>query len=163
MSYYCLLQKGALSIISTCYLLARDSQNIVDFSLAVGTFLIFKSEIGSLHKCRFIRFLRMSLIRTVGNGLDASWWEVVSISLVSGVLMGSISTLKFGLILLRACRPFFFRLMLLQARRPFPFTLCLIQSRKNLDLLTFNLLVDLWLFPVSSYSSVNSLIGRTNC
>ena len=85
----------------------------------------------------------------------------VSINLVSGVLMGSISMLKLGLILARARRPFF-RLVHLRALQSFFFTFCLIESMLNLDLLIFDFLLDLCLFSAASASSVFLVSGRIN-
>ena len=68
----------------------------------------------------------------------------VSINLVSGVLMGSISMLELGLILLRARRPLF-TLVRLRALQSFFFTFFLIESKLNLEFLIFDFLLDLWI------------------
>ena len=78
--------------------------------------------------------------------LDIANATFVSINLVSGVLMGSISTLNFELMLLWARQLSFFRLVLLRARRPFSLASCLIESKLNLDLFTFNFLINLCFF-----------------
>ena len=44
-------------------------------SLSVGASLIFLFEIGSVTNYHFLRFLGMSMLRTVSTGLDAIVWD----------------------------------------------------------------------------------------
>ena len=86
----------------------------------------------------------------------------VSINLVSRVLMGSISMLELGLMLLQARRPFF-RLVRLRALQSFFFAFCLIESKLNLDLWDFDFLLMLWLFPPSRGPGLGTLSVPTVC